>query len=159
MPMSSHVRTTGVVSVFKVSANVQRAGGRLWLLCGGQEWRPRGDQAGYAAIDALVALMILSSTLICGMSAAHQSVTAAEAALELRRANDLTSFLLETAPVEPGLTTGTTDGFGWRREVSAPVLTFGPGAVCVRAVRLTSDRSRRAYGAKTNTICEPEKAV
>lgn len=116
-------------------------------------------EAGYAAIDALVALMILSSTLICGMTATHQSVTAAEAALELRRASDLTSFLLETSPSQPGETRGTSDGFAWQREVSAPVLTFGPGAVCKHQVSLVSEKSRRAYAAKTNAVCEPEKAI
>lgn len=124
-----------------------------------QEARPCADQAGYAAIDALVALMILSSTLICGMTAAHQSTTAAEAAFELRRANQLTSYLLETSPAQPGQTVGTTDGFGWRREVSVPVLAFGPGAVCVRTVSLANAKSHRNYTAKTSAICEPEKAA
>lgn len=142
-----------------MGANKKRAKPRLWLCDVSSKARSRAGQAGYAAIDALVALMILSSTLICGMTATHQSTTAAEAALELRRANDLTSFLLETSPIDPGLAVGVTDGFEWRREVSAPVLTFGPGAVCTRSVSLTNARSHRTYAAKTNAICEPEKAA
>jgi hypothetical protein len=159
MLMPPSVWVAGALSVLKVGATFKRAKMRFRLRSGSQDASVRADQAGYAAIDALVALMILSSTLICGMTAAHQSTTAAEAAFELRRANDLTGFLLETSPVEPGQTVGTTDGFGWRREVSSPVLTFGPGAVCVRAVSLANTKSHRVYTAKTSAICEPEKAA
>lgn len=108
---------------------------------------------GYAAVDALVALMILASTLVCAVSATHGSRLAADAALQLRRANELSAYLLETSPSEPGATSGEVDGFAWRREVTEPIETFGPGAICERRVVLTSLRDQRRFSARTNAVC------
>ena len=113
-------------------------------------------EAGYVAIDALVALMILASTLVCAVSATHGSRMAADAALELRKANELAGYLLETSPAEPGQTTGQADGFVWTRTVSEPVDTFGPGAICERRVSLIGVIEGRKYEARSNTVCPAE---
>lgn len=121
-----------------------------------RELQAADGEAGYAAVDALVALMILASTLVCAVSASHGSRLAADAALELRRANELTAYLLETSPTTPGETSGQADGFAWTRTVSQPVDTFGPGAVCERSIELIGLRDQRRYSAKTNAICPAE---
>ena len=97
--------------------------------------------------------MILASTLVCAVSATHGSRTAADAALELRKANELTSYLLETSPAAPGKTAGEADGFTWTRTVADPVDTFGPSAICERRVALTGVRDRRQFEARTNAVC------
>lgn len=113
----------------------------------------RDCEAGYAAIDALVALMILASTLVCTVSATHGSRTVADAALELRKANELASYLLETSPATPGETTGAADGFSWTRTVAEPVDTFGASAICERRVVLTGVRDKRRFEARTSAVC------
>lgn len=121
-----------------------------------QGFRPRrrlGARPGYAAVDALVALMILASTLVCSVSATHGSRLAADAALDLRRANELAGYLLDTAPTTPGQTVGEADGFTWTRVVSEPVNAFGPGAICERRVVLTGVRDHRQYDARSNAVC------
>lgn len=113
----------------------------------------RDRQEGYAAIDALVALMILASVLVCSVSATYSSLSVADAALELRRANELAGYLLETAPTTPGYTTGHAWGFSWTRTVAEPVETFGSSAICEQQVVLVGTRDRRRFSARTNAVC------
>lgn len=110
-------------------------------------------EAGYAAVDALVALMILASTLICAVSAAHTSRTTAEVALEFRKANELAAYLLESSPDASGATSGQLDGFNWTRDVAEPVSTFGPSAICERRVSVTAIRDGRRFEARGNAVC------
>jgi hypothetical protein len=112
---------------------------------------------GYAAVDALVALMILAATLVCSVSATHGSRLAADAALELRRANELGVYLVETAPVSPGKTSGQAQGFAWTLEVMDPVNAFGPGAICERRVVLTGLRDQRQFSIRANAVCPAAK--
>lgn len=122
--------------------------------------RPRGaalrEQDGYAAVDALVALMILAAVLVSSITATHGSREAADLALEFRRASEMSAYLLETAPAEPGQTSGQSADFAWTRTVSEPVGTFGSGAICERRVVLTGARDNRRFEARTNAVCPAE---
>lgn len=100
--------------------------------------------------------MVLSSTLACALAGAHQSLTASQAALELRQANDLTSYLLETAPTLPGTSSGVSGDLTWRRTVSDADTTIGAAAICVRAVEVRGVRSGRRYAAQTGIVCPRE---
>lgn len=111
------------------------------------------DQSGYAAIDALVGLMILAAVLVCAISATHGSREAADLALEFRKANELAGYLLETAPTAPGKTVGEAVDFAWSLTVSEPTDTFGAGAICERRVVLTGLRDNRRFEARTNSVC------
>lgn len=113
----------------------------------------REEEDGYAAVDALVALMILASTLVCAISATHSSRAAADMALEIRRANELAGYLLEVSPTTPGETVGQAEGFDWRRIVGEPVDTFGASAICERRVVLTGVRDKRRFETRTNAVC------
>jgi hypothetical protein len=132
-----------------VGVQLGRGGGRL-------RGFGRAGEAGYAAVDALVALMIFASTLVCAVSATHGSRMAADAALDFRKANELSAYLLETSPATPGETSGETDGFAWTRTVMQPVDTFGPGAICEHRVALTALRDKHKFSAKTNAVCPAE---
>lgn len=114
---------------------------------------PQAGDAGYAAIDALVALMILASVLVCAVSAIHTSRTAAEMAFQTRQANELSGYLLETSPTTPGQTSGEAAGFSWTRVVAEPVNTFGPSAICERHVVLKELRDKRVFEAWSNAVC------
>lgn len=121
--------------------------------------RPRGagpgdEELGYAAVDALVAMMILASTFICAVPATFGSWRIAAAALELRRANSLSVYLLEAEPDARGADAGELDGFSWRREVGEPTSTFGAGGVCERTVTLTSQKTSRIFVTKANAVCQ-----
>ena len=111
------------------------------------------DQAGYATIDALVALMMLAAVLVSSVTATHGSREAADLALEYRKANELTVYLLETAPKEPGRTSGQSPDFAWTRVVSEPTDTFGSGAICERRVTLTGLKDQRQFEARTSSVC------
>ena len=140
---------------------IGEGGGGVFVLRFGKSFRrfrPRLKpgyhcQDGYAAVDALVALMILASTLVCAVSATHGSRMVADAALELRKANDLASYLLETSPKTPSETTGAADGFTWTRTVADPVDIYGAGAICERRVVLIGRRDKRRFEARTSAVC------
>lgn len=111
------------------------------------------DQAGYAAVDALVGLMILAAVLVATIAATHGSREAADLALEFRKANELVAYLLETAPQASGETAGQSSDFAWTRTVSEPIDTFGSGAICERHVTLRGLRDGRRFEARTNSVC------
>jgi hypothetical protein len=135
----------GGVFVLRLAKSFRRLAPSLEMIDGAED--------GYAAIDALVALMILASTLVCSVSATHGSRTIADAALELRKANELTGYLLETSPTAPGQTDGEADGFKWTRTIGEPVDTFGASAICERRVVLTGVRDARRFETRTNAVC------
>lgn len=114
------------------------------------------DREGYAAVDALAALMILTTTLVCALSATHQGLAISKASYEARRANDLVRFLLETAPTRQAEDIGVADGLSWRRSVSAPQKTFGSAAVCLQSVEVTGTLSNRLYDAQQTVVCAEE---
>lgn len=139
-------RTYGVPSVGKRVL-------RLWAARMRSGQAVLRDQAGYTAIDALVGLMILAAVLVSAVAATHGSREAADLALEFRKANELTGYLLETAPAEPGETSGQSPDFAWTRVVSEPADTFGPSAICERRVMLTGLRDSRRFEARTSSVC------
>jgi len=110
------------------------------------------DEAGFALTDALVAMLILSMTLVLSLSALGQARDVAEVAWETRRAQSLLSHLIESAPHRFEASAGSSDGFTWAVETT----TTGadrPVAVCRRAVTLENRLSGRSYQAATLEAC------
>jgi len=112
----------------------------------------REREDGFALTDALVAMLILSMTLVLSLTALGKARDVADVAWETRRAQSLLSHLIETAPhsFEPGA--GVSDAFTWAVETT----TTGadrPVAVCRRAVSLENRLSRRTYQAATLEAC------
>jgi hypothetical protein len=116
----------------------------------------RGRRGGYVAVDALLALMVLSSTLSCALAVAHQGGMASRAASELYRAKDLTAYLIETSPTAAGVTAGVFDGIAWRRTISEPTIAVGGEAICVRLVELHARESGRDYSVRSSAICRKD---
>ena len=123
-------------------------------VCGAGAKPARTGEAadGYAAVDALVALMIITMTLIMSFKAMAQAGQTTAAASEVRRAEALLSYLLETTPRSYEVATGRTDGFSWRVELDATGAER-PVEVCRRAASLTAIASGRSYKAATLETC------
>jgi len=113
---------------------------------------------GYASIDALVALMILSLAVILSMTALQQARQAANAALEVREAGILLSRLLESGPRSMEPASGQAQGFAWALNTT-PTGSERPIEVCRRQALVTSAASGRSYAAATQETCPPAAAA
>jgi len=78
--------------------------------------QPAGDGAsdGYAAVDAMVALVILAMTITFALGAAQAARRAAVVAEETRRAVQLLRYLVDEAPLTTTIQSGVANGFTWR---------------------------------------------
>lgn len=128
-------------------------GGHSWR--GVRRWGRLGHRAddGFAAVDALVALAVLSATIVFSLAALHTSRLAAEAALEARQAGQLLKELLDGTAGQPGVVTGQNARFAWRVEVQPPVLVAGASALCRREAEARARRTGRAYALTSARVC------
>jgi len=110
--------------------------------------------SGYAAIDAMVGLMIFSLAIILSMTALQQARRTTAAALEVRQAQTLLSALLERGPRSWDRTTGEMGGFSWQLQTT-PTGSERPVVVCRRAALVISIASGRNYAAATQETCPP----
>ena len=120
---------------------------------------PAGHEAGFAAIDALVGLMILAITLVLSFNALTVARDLAASAAEARRAGSLLSFLMESAPGVPGAAAGRAEAFDWRVETAPSGATVGAATLCRRTAQVTARASRRAYSMSALALCRTEKAT
>lgn len=116
--------------------------------------RREQNEAGYAAIDALVALLLLTLGLMIGFSGLAQARSAADLGDESLRAQLLMTHLLQSAPRAFELQSGVSDGFDWRVETS-PLGGERPIELCRRSVELSS-ATQRTFRAATVETC-PER--
>lgn len=112
-----------------------------------------GSTDGYMAVDALVAMTILASTIVFALAAAHQGLRASRTGLEVRQANDLLAFLLETTGDAAGVVEGQTKQFLWRLAVDEPIPSSAAASLCTHTVTLTSRRTAKTYAARTAEVC------
>lgn len=128
-----------------------------------QGWRVRrrGSAAaspGYAAVDALVALIILSLTVILSLSAFQTAARAARIAAEAEAARTLLARLVESEPKDLDGSVGSTPAFAWTVQTQ-PTASNALIDVCRRAVDLVARRSGRHYGVVTLVTCPPRSAA
>lgn len=107
---------------------------------------------GFAAVDALAALSIISVSTIAGLAVVQQAEKVAGRAAEVRRAHTLMDFLLAAAPRSFESASGAEDEFSWRVE-TAPVGADRPVAICRRAIVVQSLASGRVYDTATLETC------
>jgi hypothetical protein len=105
------------------------------------------------AVDALVAMAMLASTIVFALAAGHQALHASRAGLEVRQANDLLTYILENSRDAASVTTGATDIFLWRLNVDEPLPSAAAATLCAHAVTVTSRRTSKTYAARTTEIC------
>lgn len=111
--------------------------------------------AGFALIDALVALMILSITMGLTLTAVQTARQAAVAAAEAHRAEDLLRYLLDTTPAIVGTLQGRTPTFQWRLDTSVANGPQGTAEIeiCGRSAQVRGLGTGRHYRFDTAAIC------
>jgi hypothetical protein len=107
---------------------------------------------GYAAVDAMVALLMLSLAVIFSLRAMQQGEKAADLAHELQAANVLTEALMQDGPRRFGAATGWSRGFAWTLETQATGAER-PIELCRRFLVLRSEASSRRYWAASTETC------
>ena len=85
------------------------------VLVATKQAKPAPD-SGFAAVDALVALMILAITITLSLRAVETAKRAATSADEMRQATQVMRGLLEAPLAKRGVQTGQTAAFDWRLE-------------------------------------------
>jgi hypothetical protein len=120
--------------------------------------RKLGASDGFAAVDALVALTILAATIALSLEAAASATHAAASASEVREADTLLRYLLQSHQGDEG---GRSDRFAWRVEVTplGPVKAGGTFQLCKHAAQARDQRSGRRYTLATLVACPAEGAA
>lgn len=108
--------------------------------------------AGFASVDAMVALVVLAMSTALGLSALHQAHRVATRADETHRAQTLLTQVLEAGPRSFATSSGLRDGFAWRLDTT----TTGTEQfidVCRRAASVRLGEGGRIYRAATLETC------
>lgn len=111
-----------------------------------------GESTGYAMVDSLISLLIISTSIVFSLQALGASSRSADALTEARRARALLDRLVtETGQVSP-LQEGRSGGFAWQ---AAQNSAGGerPIEICARIVELVNEASQRRYRASTLVTC------
>jgi hypothetical protein len=115
-----------------------------------------GSSDGYAAVDAMVALVILAMTITFALGAAQTARRAAVAADETRRATQLLRYLEEEAPLTLATQSGRANGFAWHVQTHSAADAGVPGVLlCDRLAELVSNTSHRRFHLEGAAICPP----
>lgn len=111
-----------------------------------------GATAGFASVDALVALTILTSTIVLALTAGDTARRNAAASLEARQmANLLESLMAE--PPQSGTRSGRAGELRWTvASMITPVEPFGL-SLCRRTASVAGLRSERLRTVETQAIC------
>ncbi len=119
--------------------------------------RPAGNDAGFAAVDALVALTILAVTFSLAFDAVNSARRLAVASVEIRKAHALLEYLVDAGPRGVGLSWGRSDGFDWRLQTTLKAIDPHAPSVrmCSRAAAAVGVRSRRRFVLSTLEFCKP----
>lgn len=121
-----------------------------------QEAGPARGQDGFAAVDALVAVTILSSSLALSLMATQVGARASRSAAETRDAELLLRERLESTAGQTGVWSGRHLGLDWRVEAQAPDIgSARRAAPCVRTA-LAKAAGGRTYRITTVDTCLPE---
>lgn len=115
----------------------------------------KGD-AGYAAVDALVALTILATTISFSLVALHVAARSAAAAVEVQQARAELAGLLERAATKSGLNRDASAHFTWTLDVRGPAAPAGGVALCEQEARVRANASGRLYRMSSAALCIPE---
>jgi len=125
---------------------------------------PQEGQDGFAAVDALVAVTILSLSLALSLTAAQAGVRASRAAGETRDAELILRDRLEQTAGQAGVWTGRDEDLAWRVEAHAADTTpAGQAGPCLRVASAKALRTGRQYRLATADAClleaDPSEAI
>lgn len=120
--------------------------------------RWKGDESGFAAVDALVALVILATTITLAIGAVTTGRRASSLAGETRAADGLMTALLNDAVRQPGSYRGQTRRFDWRLRV-AVLPAEPPLRLCRSTVEVRGRTTRRRFVLAGDDFCPPPPKV
>ena len=113
-------------------------------------------QDGFAAVDAMVALTILASTVVLCLAAVQGAGRINAAAAETHRAEGELRYLLDVSPRAVGAVSGQDGGFSWRvRTEPERESRQGTAQICARTATARSQTSGRTYTLATAEVCLP----
>jgi hypothetical protein len=117
--------------------------------------RGRDAEGGFAAVDALVALMILATTITLCLRAVETARLAAVSGMEMRQSTQLLRGLLDSPVGQPGVITGKTPAFRWRvaTDRTASGEDVAAALLCERTAQAVAIRSGRSYSLSTADVC------
>lgn len=119
------------------------------------------SDSGFAAVDALVALMILATAIVLSLQSVETARRAARAASETREATTLMRYLLDATPRDLGVLRGHAARFDWTvetRRVAGATAVPG-GRICRRSVALMESNNTRHFSLSTAEICPPDPSA
>lgn len=117
---------------------------------------PGEGQGGFAAVDALVAVTILSSSLALSLMATQIAARASRMAGETHDAELLLRDILERTAGQAGVWRGRDQGLDWDAEAQVPRTSPGRRAEpCLRVAQARAT-SGRTYRIATVDICQPD---
>jgi hypothetical protein len=131
----------------------------VWPQESARKLRHAGEdpESGFAAVDALVALTILATTLALGIAAVSAADRDARGADALQRASALERSLIDDPEITES-TNGREGDFDWRIDIDGPpaVTSAGGLGLCQRHVDLKSHNSGRHYALASASLCAPK---
>ncbi|MBS0297122.1 MAG: hypothetical protein JSR45_12490 [Proteobacteria bacterium] len=123
---------------------------------------PARDEAGFVAVDALVALAILSATVALSIRTADTARRTASLAVETREAQAVLEQVLESPVRSPGSISGRSGAFDWKLVISPLPLATGSSQadrLCQRTVEVRRGDDARMFRASTVRACPPQEGV
>jgi hypothetical protein len=117
--------------------------------------------AGFAAVDALVALVILSGALGLSLVATQSAGKVAAQAARTRQAEALCRYLLATGADEVGVTAGRSSGLDWRLEVKrVSTDSRAPESrLCEASAAVRAPGRGRTFAMATTVVCQAEPSA
>lgn len=111
------------------------------------------NKAGFAAVDALVAVTVLAFSLSLSLVAAEVTARAARASVYTRSAELLLSDRIHRFDGEPRSSSGAAAGLAWRLEVAPIASSAGKLSPCALTASAKAPSSDRRYEMSTFTVC------
>lgn len=129
---------------------------------GPRGWLHFADDAesGFVAVDALVALAILSTTVALSIRTADTAWRTSDLAVETRNAQAVLEQALEYPAASPGSVSGRSGAFDWKVVISPMPLPAGASQadrLCQHFVEVRAGDSRRTFHASTVKACPPQE--
>ena len=117
-----------------------------------------GDDGGFAAVDALMALLILATSLALGLKAVEQGVKLAKRAETFEAAKILAATLQATYPAPSAEAHGVAHGFNWSVAWRQEPNDIPPPRICWQDVALASESDARRFHFSRSMFC-PDAAA
>jgi len=115
-------------------------------------------EGGFAAVDALVAVTILASSLSLSLVAAQIAARASKIAAETKAAEILLRERLVLYSGRPGIETGEAGGLSWRLEATRSRATTARIIPCSVSASARSKRTGRVYQINALELCSAPAA-